>query len=93
MTTDALGPEPSSMMFERPEGWPDDWPKLMQSLEYADYWRRRALAAEGLLRKSRRWRDHDPRCSDHPGNKCLCGLRDHEVSISTYFDSVKGEKP
>lgn len=61
----------------------------MVRADYADYWRRRALAAEELLQKSRRWREHDQRCSDHPGGKCLCGLLEYEARVAAHFDEVK----
>ena len=56
---------------------------------YADWQRRRAEQAEALLRKGIRWRDHDPKCSDHPGNRCLCGLSDHQARVAAHFDEVK----
>lgn len=84
MTTDALGPCPPT--DERRYSTRGRW---TVSSDYADYWRRRAEQAEALLQKSRRWRDHDPRCSDHPGDKCLCGLLEYEARVAAHFDQVK----
>lgn len=88
MTTDTLGP--CAPMYHR-TSLDDDRPLVTSA--YADWQRRRAEQAEALLRKGMRWRDHDPKCSDHPGNRCLCGLWDHEARVAAHFESVKGEKP
>lgn len=76
MTTDTLGPKPEIRVGSN-------------NLEAVSYWRRRAEQAEALLRKGIRWRDHDPKCSDHPGNRCLCGLSDHQARVAAHFDEVK----
>lgn len=82
--TDApLGEEPAQTRIRPSDG---SW---QANPDYADYWRRRAEQAEALLQKSRRWRDHDPRCSDHPGDKCLCGLLEYEARVAAHFDQVK----
>lgn len=85
MTTDTLGPCPPRDSI-RPLG---NDSKEFVSAAYADWQRRAREQAEALLQKSRRWRDHDPRCSDHPGDKCLCGLLEYEARVAAHFDEVK----
>ena len=82
-----IGQEPPKQRYTI--STPDEFDETFVVERYADYWRRRAERAEELLQKSRRWRDHDPRCSDHPGDKCLCGLLEYEARVAAHFDEVK----
>lgn len=66
----------------------DEFDETFVVERYADYWRRRAERAEGLLRESARWHRHT--CNLPYSGYCDCELKSHQARVAAYFASVEG---
>lgn len=90
-----LGKEPprDQMLVDR---WSDheviEYVQMVRA-DYADYWRRRALAAEKLLEEvTPRMDRHDYVCASEHGlyrKRCDCGLLELRARVAAHFDQVK----
>lgn len=90
MTTDALGPCPPRKFLIHSD--PDTRGLHWVNHDYADYWRRRALAAEKLLEEvTPRMDRHDYVCASEHGlyrKRCDCGLLELRARVAAHFEEV-----
>ena len=93
MIPDTLGPCPPDGFTTTRACTQDRIPDVpVVSARYADYWRRRAERAEGLLREAtRRAQNHEYLCASDHGNVtrlCNCGLNDLRARVAAHFEEV-----
>ena len=86
-----IGKEPPKQRYTI--STPDEFDETFVVERYADYWRRRAERAEGLLEKvTLRMDRHDYACASEHGlsrKRCDCGLLELRARVAAHFDDVK----